>query len=98
MKKIVLILMLSFATLFLVMSEETSVITNETTETMVNQGASVYFETLKGRNISVTISTIDTTLTGKLVEVYDDGIVILTAFNNTIFIYRNSIAYFRFGK
>lgn len=51
-----------------------------------------------GQDLSVTLSTIDVTIAGKLIEVYKDGIMIETIFKEQIFVARDAIAFIKFNK
>ncbi len=58
-------------------------------------GFDTFLSNAIGENISVTINVTDNTISGKLISAYSDGVYIQTAFNNYIFIAKNSIAYIR---
>lgn len=64
----------------------------------MSSGFEIFLNNAIGENISVTISNVDNTITGKLLNVYTDGIYLQTAFNNFIFIRNESIAYVRISS
>lgn len=50
-----------------------------------------------GKDISVTINNLDTTISGTLLKVYNDSVIIQTIFNKQVLILKNSIAYIKIG-
>ena len=69
--------------------------------TVINKNIDGYFSFLENCincNISVVIRNVDSSVIGKLQEIYKDGILVETAFNSTIFIPKDSIAYIKISK
>ena len=69
--------------------------------TVINKNIDGYFSFLENWincNISVVIRNVDSSVIGKLQEIYKDGILVETAFNSTIFIPKDSIAYIKISK
>lgn len=69
--------------------------------TVINKNIDGYFSFLENFincNISVVIRNVDSSVIGKLQEIYKDGILVETAFNSTIFIPKDSIAYIKISK
>ena len=69
--------------------------------TTINKNTDGYFSFLENCincNISVVIRNVDSSVIGKLQEIYKDGILVETAFNSTIFIPKDSIAYIKISK
>lgn len=69
--------------------------------TAINKNTDGYFSFLENCincNISVVIRNVDSSVIGKLQEIYKDGILVETAFNSTIFIPKDSIAYIKISK
>ena len=67
----------------------------------INKNIDGYFSFLENCincNISVVIRNVDSSVIGKLQEIYKDGILVETAFNSTIFIPKDSIAYIKISK
>ena len=69
--------------------------------TVINKNIDGYFSFLENCincNISVVIRNVDSSVIGKLQEIYKDGILVETAFNSTIFIPKESIDYIKISK
>lgn len=59
-------------------------------------GFEKYLAEFVGKEIVVTILNVDTNIEGKLVEIYNDGIIIETALlKQKVFILKNSIAFIK---
>lgn len=59
------------------------------------EGIDLFLQNCVGMNIAVSMNTVDTTINGRLIGIYKDGIYLKTAFNNYIYIMKSSIAYIR---
>lgn len=69
--------------------------------TAINKNTDGYFYFLENginSNITVVIRNVDSSVIGKLQGIYKDGILVETAFNSTIFIPKDSIAYVKISK
>ena len=96
MKKFISLLIIIFAvgTTVFAQEEYTSINnTNRTSQTTVNGD---FFDVLPhfiSSNLVIYLGDVDTVLRGKLIAVYKDGLVIKTAFGQSLFVSRKSIAY-----
>ncbi len=84
MKKIIIILSLIFIFFNINYAQDNS----------GNNGYLIFLKDNIGKEIVVNLSNIDVSISGVLIEVYDDGIILQTKFNN-FYIQKNSIAYIK---
>ncbi len=96
MKKIIICLLLVLS--FSIFAQEVGGISKTDSIKAADDGITALAEDWIGNDISVTLATVDITLTGKLIKVFKDGIYIKTPFNNYIYILKNSIAYVKTGS
>lgn len=67
----------------------------------VNKDIEGYFAFLENYincNVTIIIKDVDNSVIGKLQEIYKDGVLLETAFNSSIFIPKDSIAYIKISK
>ena len=67
----------------------------------VNKDIEGYFAFLENYincNVTIIIKNVDNSVIGKLQEIYKDGVLLETAFNSSIFIPKDSIAYIKISK
>jgi len=86
-KKLFISLILGILTFYIVYAEGQSALSTDK-----ESGFDYFFNQNIGKEVTVSIATLDVNITGTLLSAYPDGIIIQTAFNQ-IYIPRNSIAY-----
>lgn len=98
-RKIVLSILI-FSFVFSAFADNTtdiSLLSSDNTYTgdVKKDGVNDFLNSCVGMDISVTISNVDNTITGKLISVYKDGIYLKTAFNNYVYIMKSSVSYYK---
>lgn len=69
---------------------------NSQKNNLINQsGYDTFVKSLIGTNVAVIIAHVDITISGTLIDVYQDGILLQTVFKDKVFIPRESIAYIK---
>ena len=62
-------------------------------ESHQNTGLDQFLEKHVGKDISVALSTIDLKISGTLLAIYPDGILLKTQFHDELYILKSAIAY-----
>lgn len=91
-KKVILILVVIICCVSFVISEE-----NKSEGNMSVNAYKIFFDQNVNKEISVSIKDLDINITGLLLEVYEDGIIVETMFSTT-YVPKESIAYAKVKK